>query len=94
MYALCGVPWAQISDVVRDAAARGEVRDINADLASRGFFGMIISQRWQKITAGSEVLPESELALALTNLLLHGILQAHLEPATPVSAADLPETPA
>ena len=94
VYAQCGVPWAQLSDVLREAAARGEVREINADLASRGFFGMIISQRWQKFTLGSDVHPEPELARSLASLLLHGILQVGPVEATPVSAADQPETPA
>lgn len=94
VYVQCGVPWAQISDVLRDAAARGEVRDINPDLASRGFFGMIISQRWQKFTSGSDVLPEPELARALASMLLRGILQTGPGEATPVSAAGQPETPA
>lgn len=94
VYAQCGVPWAQMSDVLREAAARGEIREINPDLASRGFFGMIISQRWQKFTTGSDVLPEPELARALADLLLSGILQAGPGAATPVSSVDQPETPA
>jgi AcrR family transcriptional regulator len=94
VYARCGVPWAQISDVLRDAAARGEVRDINPDFASRGFFGMIISHRWQRIKSGPDAYSEEELAQTLANLLLYGILQVDAESATPASAADQPGTPA
>ena len=94
VYARCGVPWAQISDVLRDAAARGEVRDIDPDFASRSFFGMIISQRWQRIKAGPDSHPEETLAQSLADLLAYGILPSGADVATPVSAADPPETPA
>ncbi|MDQ2651479.1 MAG: hypothetical protein M3Z20_00415, partial [Chloroflexota bacterium] len=85
---------SQISDVLRDAAARGEVRDINPDFASRGFFGMIISHRWQRIKSGPDAYSEEMLAQSLADLLLHGILQAGAKSATPASAADQPGTPA
>lgn len=94
VYERCGVPWAQISDMLRDAAARGEVRDIDPDFASRSFFGMIISQRWQRIKAGPDSHPEETLAQSLADLLAYGILQPGADVATLVSAADLPETPA
>jgi AcrR family transcriptional regulator len=94
VYAQCGVPWAQISDVLRDAAARGELRSIDPDLASRGFFGMIISQRWQKIPIGGDTYPETELARALADLFLFGILKVAENAATPASAGDPPRTPA
>lgn len=94
VYASSGVPWAQISAVLRDAAARGEVRGIDPDFASRGFFGMIISQRWQRIKSGPDAFPDEELAGYLVDLLLHGILQPGAEEPTPASAGDPPETPA
>jgi TetR/AcrR family transcriptional regulator len=94
VYARCGVPWAQISDVLRQSAARGEVRAIDPDLASRGFFGMIISHRWQRIKAAPDTYQEDDLARSLADLLLHGILQSGSEAATPASAADPPGTPA
>jgi AcrR family transcriptional regulator len=94
VYARCGVPWAQISDVLREAIERGEVRSIDPDFASRGFFGMIISQRWQRIKTVPDPYPEEELARALADLLLHGILKPGAERATPASADDQPGTPA
>ena len=94
VYERCGVPWAQISQALREAATRGEVRDIDPDLASRGFFGMIISQRWQRNKGGRDISPEEDLAPSLADLLLHGILRVDSAAATPASAADLPETPA
>jgi AcrR family transcriptional regulator len=94
VFARCGVPWAQISDVLRDAVARGEVRAIDPDLASRSFFGMIISQRWQRIKSWPDAYPEEELARSLADLFLHGILQSDADVAIPASEADLPGTPA
>ncbi len=92
VYAQCGVPWAQISDLLREAVARGEIRAIDPDLASRGFFGMIISQRWQRLKIKSDPYPEDQLARALTDLLLVGILPANRDDVTPASVADLQET--
>ncbi len=94
VFARCGVPWAQISDELRDALARGEIRAIDPDFASRSFFGMIISQRWQRIKAGSDSHPEETLAESLADLFVYGVLQAGAGEATPASAADRPGTPA
>ncbi|MFN8661370.1 MAG: TetR/AcrR family transcriptional regulator [Thermomicrobiales bacterium] len=94
VYAQCGVPWAQIADVLRDALERGELRAIDPDFVSRGYFGMIISQRWQRIKTGAEPYPEEDLARSLADLLLHGIQQASSDAATPASAGDRPGTPA
>lgn len=94
VYTRCGVPWAQITDVLRDAQARGEIREIDPDFVSRSFFGMIISQRWQRIKIGQDSYPEETLAQSLADLLVYGILLPVADAATPVSAADLPETPA
>ncbi|MCA9877381.1 MAG: TetR/AcrR family transcriptional regulator [Thermomicrobiales bacterium] len=73
IYARCGVPWAQISDTLREAAAQGEVRDIDVDLAARGYFGMVVSQRWQRIKDAPDSATEVDLAKSLADLLLHGI---------------------
>ncbi len=94
VYAQCGVPWAQIADVLRDALERGELRAIDPDFVSRGYFGMIISQRWQRIKTGAEPYPEEDLARSLADLLLHGIQQTSSNAATPASAGDRPGTPA
>lgn len=90
VFAKSGVPWAQISDVLRDGLVQGEVRDIDPDLAGRGFFGMIISQRWQRFPTGADAYPEAELARRLADLFLHGILQSSAEVTTSASTADLP----
>jgi AcrR family transcriptional regulator len=94
VYTRCGVPWAQISDELRGAAARGEIRAVDPDFASRSYFGMIISQRWQRIKSVPDGYPEETLAQALADLFVYGILQPGANAATPAFAADLPETPA
>lgn len=94
VFTQCGVPWAQVSDLLREARAQGETRTIDPDFASRSFFGMVISQRWQRIKAGSDSYPEETLAQSLADLFVHGILHPGASAATPASAADLPETPA
>ena len=94
VFARCGVPWAQISDMLREAATRGEIRPVDADFAGRSFFGMIISQRWQRIKSGSDSYPEETLAQSLAGLFVYGILQPGVGAATPASVGDPPETPA
>ncbi len=95
VFARCGVPWAQISDVLRDAAVQGDVRAIDPDLASRGFFGMIISQRWQRISASAR-RPIRRRRWRSPWRTCSCTASCKLMPRwlSPASAADLPGTPA
>lgn len=69
----CGVPWTQLSAVLRDAVARGEIRAVDPDLVGRLYFGMIVSQRWERARDGEAPPPPADLARTLAGLLLHGI---------------------
>ncbi|MFT4039592.1 MAG: TetR/AcrR family transcriptional regulator [Thermomicrobiales bacterium] len=69
----CGVPWTQLSAVLREAVARGEIREIDPDMVGRLYFGMIVSQRWERARDGVLPPPPADLAQTLAGLLLHGI---------------------
>lgn len=73
IFSRSGVPWAQIADALREAASRGEVRDIDVDLAAKGYFGMVVSQRWQRLKEAPDCASEADLAKSLADLLLYGI---------------------
>jgi AcrR family transcriptional regulator len=69
----CGVPWGAIRAAIAAARDRGEVRDIDPELAARVFFAMVGSQAWWTKSGGDQREPDAALAATLTELLLDGI---------------------
>ncbi len=66
-------PWEAIRLAVEQAKERGEVRDIDPDLAARLFFGMVRSQIWWAKYDGTHPIPDDRLAATIADLLLDGI---------------------
>jgi hypothetical protein len=69
----CAPPWEQISLAVERAAARGEVRAVDADLVARLFFAMVGSQLWWSTIGTRYPEADDRLAATITDLVLDGI---------------------
>lgn len=70
----CGVPWLPVRDAVELAIARGEVREIDPDLAARIFFAMVTSQRWARL-AELPAPSDATLAATITSLFMDGLAE-------------------
>lgn len=70
----CGVPWLPVRDAVEQAIARGEVREIDPDLAARVFFAMITSQRWARL-ADAPTPSDATLAATIVGLYMDGLAE-------------------
>jgi hypothetical protein len=66
-------PWEQIRLAVERARVAGEVRDIDADLVARLFFGMVRSQVWWAKYDAAHPMPDTRLAETIVEVLLDGI---------------------
>src|SRR5919112_4510031 len=69
----CVPPWEQISLAVERAAARGEVRAVDADLVARLFFAMVGSQLWWSTIGTRYPETDDRLAATIADLVLDGI---------------------
>jgi AcrR family transcriptional regulator len=69
----CAPPWEQISLAVERAAARGEVRAVDADLVARLFFAMVGSQIWWSTIGTRYPEADDRLAATIADLVLDGI---------------------
>jgi AcrR family transcriptional regulator len=85
-------PWEQIRLAVERARVAGEVRDIDADLVARLFFGMVRSQVWWAKYDAAHPTPDTRLAETIVEVLLDGIGSDLLAkgPHTTVSSASAP----
>jgi AcrR family transcriptional regulator len=69
----CSPPWEHIRVAIARALDANEVRDVDPELAARLFFAMVGSQIWWSKFRTDWPVPDDQLAVALTSILLDGI---------------------
>lgn len=71
--ARCSAPWEVIRAALARAAAAGEVREVDLELAARLFFVMVISQMWLPGFGRDRPELDERLAATITGVFLDGI---------------------